>query len=200
MRIYIDFDDVLCETARELSLIAARLYGRNVEYEQIGAFNLQRSFGLGRDEYLTLMEAAHSPSTLLNLAPTPHAAATVADWVARGHQVEIVTGRPFSTREPSQAWLEANGLKGIELVHVDKFNRELAPDDGTWDRSLTLDELSLREYDLAIEDAPTALRHLATMSVGRVIVFDRPWNQDKTFPDSHFRRVGTWREIAAMYP
>lgn len=35
MKIYVDFDDCLCETARSFTEIAARLFGKNVPYEEV---------------------------------------------------------------------------------------------------------------------------------------------------------------------
>ena len=41
MRIYVDYDDCLCETARAFTVIAERLFGKKVPYEKVRFFNLQ---------------------------------------------------------------------------------------------------------------------------------------------------------------
>ena len=46
MKIYIDFDDVLCETAEYFTKIAKELFGIDVPYRQVQFFNLQKSFDL----------------------------------------------------------------------------------------------------------------------------------------------------------
>lgn len=51
MKIYIDFDDVICETARYLKQIANELFGMNVPYDQIEFFNLMKSFHLNEEQY-----------------------------------------------------------------------------------------------------------------------------------------------------
>ena len=51
MKIYIDFDDVLCETAEYFTKIAKELFGIDVPYRQVQFFNLQKSFDLN-DEYM----------------------------------------------------------------------------------------------------------------------------------------------------
>lgn len=192
MRIYVDFDDVLCETARELSRLARALFGCQVPYESIRAFNLREAFGLDETRYLRLMRAAHETERLLALEPTPGAVATLAGWAADGHTVEIVTGRPYATHAASARWLRHHGLDGIPLVHVDKYNRELAPEADDWSRALTRDEFATRRYDLAVEDAPVALEQLAAMPPCRVIIFDRPWNRGVPLLTAHFTRCHDW--------
>ena len=50
MKFYVDFDDCLCETARALTGIAERLFGKKVLYEEIRFFNLKDSFDLDYEE------------------------------------------------------------------------------------------------------------------------------------------------------
>lgn len=200
MRIYVDFDDVLCETARELSRLAGELCGCRVPYEEIRAFNLREAFGLDEARYTLLMRAAHETERLLALEPTPGAVATLARWVADRHEVEIVTGRPFTTHDASMRWLRRHGLERIPLIHVDKYNRQLAPETGTadWSRALTREEFATRRYDLAVEDAPAALEQLAAMPPCRVAVFDRPWNRDTPLPTAHFTRCSGWEAVRRL--
>ena len=198
MRIYVDFDDVLCETARELSRLAGRLYGCRVPYAEIRAFNLREAFDLDEARYLQLMRTAHEPEFLLELDPTPGAVGTLAAWAAAGHTVEIVTGRPWATQEVSRQWLERQGVGHLAIIHVDKYNRELAPEAGDWSRALTPAEFATRRYDLAVEDAPVALRMLAGMAPCRVVIFDRPWNRDMPALNRRFIRCTDWPAIAGM--
>ena len=195
MRIYVDFDDVLCETARDLSRLAAELHGCRVAYDDIRDFNLRVAFGLDEIRYLQLMREAHAPGHLLNLAATPGAIETLAQWRRAGHEVEIVTGRPYATHAASRAWLARHGLEQIPLVHVDKYSRELAPDACDWSRALTVAEFAQRHYDLAVEDAPVALRQLAAMPSCRVAIFSRPWNHGFPLITEHFTRCPDWAAV-----
>ena len=56
MKIYIDFDDVICETAKYFTKIAKELFGIDVPYRQVQFFNLQKSFDLSDEQYDKLME------------------------------------------------------------------------------------------------------------------------------------------------
>ena len=49
MRIYVDFDDCLCETARAFSKLALEMFGRQVPYERILFFELDKSFDADED-------------------------------------------------------------------------------------------------------------------------------------------------------
>ena len=64
MKIYVDYDDCLCETARAFTGIAARLFGKNVPYEKVHFFNLQETFRLTDEEYRELMKEGHLPEVL----------------------------------------------------------------------------------------------------------------------------------------
>ena len=51
MNIYVDFDDCLCETARDFSKLVKELFGKDIPYERIEQFDLQKSFALTDEEY-----------------------------------------------------------------------------------------------------------------------------------------------------
>lgn len=194
MRIYVDFDDVICETARSLSVIAKRLFGVDVPFERIRYFDLRKSFGLDAGQYDQLMEAAHEPEAILAYDELPGASCALRKWKDDGHDVDVVTGRPFRTRAASLEWLASHGLADLPVIHVDKYGREPAPLPGEG-RSLTLEEFSRLCYDFAVEDSPAALEHLAKMDGCRVAVFSRPWNVNVPLPGPMFTRADGWQEV-----
>ena len=69
MKIYIDFDDVICETAKYFTKIAKELFNIDVPYREVQFFNLQKSFDLSGEQYDELMKAGHIPENLLNRLP-----------------------------------------------------------------------------------------------------------------------------------
>lgn len=89
MKIYIDFDDVICETAKYFTKIAKELFGIDVPYRQVD-FNLQKSFDLSDEQYDKLMEAGHLPENLLSYEETPGASETINKWVDEGHEVLLL--------------------------------------------------------------------------------------------------------------
>jgi hypothetical protein len=197
MRIYVDFDDVLCETACALADLSGRLFGRRVAYEAIHAFDLRVAFGLDAAQYGLLMDRAHEPEFLAGLAAVTDGPATLRRWAGEGHDTIVVTGRPFACRDASLAWLRAADLDGVPLLHVDKYGREPAAHGPRHSRALTVGELHLEPFDVAIEDAPSALDLLLLRAGCRAAVFDRPWNRSYRPARGVVTRCHGWRALDA---
>ncbi len=197
MRIYIDFDDVLCETARHLSELARDLYGRRVPYEAISVFDLREAFSLSAEEIDTLMARAHDADFLTELAPAPGGIEAVRALEADGHDLVIVTGRPATSHDGTSGWLRKHGLGHIEVVYFDKYGRAKEPPAADAPKTLTRDEFERLHFDVAIDDSPTALDLLAHRCDCTVFVFNRPWNQTYRMAPS-MRRSSSWTEILSV--
>lgn len=196
MRIYIDFDDVICETAKYYTIIAKKLFDIDVPYEEVKFFNLRKSFGLNEVQYEELMKEGHTPETLLGYEETKGASETINKWVDEGHEVSIITGRPFDAYEHSREWLDIHHLERVPLFCVDKYGRERA--DQKFSYSMTLDELYKMTFDFAVEDSPAAFEHVLHFDGCIVAVYDRPWNQAEAFPNDRFVRCLDWKAIEEL--
>ena len=199
MDIYVDYDDCLCETARHFSGLVQELFGRNVPYENIRYFDLQRSFSLTDAQYEEMMIKAHSPEVLLSYEATPGSTETLKAWTAEGHNVSIITGRPFSAYEPSREWLDRHGLQEVRLYCLNKYGRDSFIKNS--DFSLELEDYCQMHFDYAVEDSPSAFRFFAHLPGLKVMVYDRPWNQDCLFPGENYIRCFDWdmiREISGL--
>lgn len=124
MNIYVDFDDCLCETARHFSTLAEEMFGLNIPYEKIKYFNLQQSFSLSDEQYDEMMIKGHTRNVLLNYEETPGACKTINGWFDKGHDVKIITGRPFSAFDASREWLNQYGLTRVPLFCLNKYGRD----------------------------------------------------------------------------
>ncbi len=195
MRIYIDFDDVICETARSFCELALSLFQIEKPYEEVRFFNLQKAFGLDEKQYKLLMAEGHTPETLSSYTETPGACKTINAWKNTGHDVKIITGRPFDCYEISRQWLDQHGLEEIPLFHVNKYGRETFYQDNEY--NLSLEDMYRLDFDFAVEDSPSAFEHLSHFTHCEVAVFDRPWNQD-AFLDKNYHRCRGWDEIDAL--
>lgn len=193
MKIYIDFDDVICETAKHITKLAKELFGIELPYREMQFFNLQKVFELSDAQYNELMETCHTPENLLTYEETPYASSVINKWIDAGHEVSVVTGRPFDAYEPSRKWLDNHGLERAALYTVDKYGREKNVQSYTY--AMTLEQLYSMDFDFAIEDSPVAFEHVLHFKNCKVAVFDRPWNRESELPNERFVRCSDWLEI-----
>ncbi len=193
MNYYVDFDDCLCETARSFVSIAKRLFDKDVPYEEMHFFNLQKTFGLTDEEYKLLMEEGHRPEILLAYDKTPGCSEVINEWLDAGHEVSIISGRPYFTYEPSRQWLDEHDLKRVKLYCLNKYNRDSFY--GTSEHNLELEDFYKMHFDYAVEDSPVAFPYLEPFTDLKVLVFDRPWNRNCEFPNENYKRVLDWNEI-----
>ena len=121
MKIYIDFDDVLCETAEYFTKIAKEIFGIEVPYRQVQFFNLQKSFDLNDEQYEALMKAGHLPENLLNYEETPGLRDNNNKWVDQGHEVFYHYRKAFNFLRTIEVWLDEHHLERVPLFCVDKY-------------------------------------------------------------------------------
>lgn len=196
MRIYVDFDDCLCETARFFSDIALKMLDIDVPYDKVRFFNLQESFSLTDEQYEQIMIEGHKPEALLSFEETPGASDTLNEWIDKGYEVSIITGRPFSAFEPSREWLDKHRLEKVKMYCLDKYGRENFIKDSSF--SLELDDYYKMKFDYAIEDSPSAFRFFKHLPDLKVMVYDRPWNRECEFPGENYQRCCDWEAIRRL--
>ncbi len=193
MKIYVDFDDCLCETARAFTGIALRLFGKNVPYDKVRFFNLQESFELTDEQYEQLMIEGHRPEVLLSYEETPNASQVLNEWMDQGHEIFVITGRPYSSYEPSRRWLDEHGLGRAGLYFLNKYGRDSFIKNS--DFNLELEDYYKMHFDYAIEDSPKAFQYFGHLPDLKVMVYDRPWNHERELPDDRYKRCINWEEI-----
>ncbi len=193
MKIYVDYDDCLCETARNFSDLAVEMFGKNVPYEKIRYFELDKSFDLNEEQFVQFMNKWHEPDVLLSYEETPGASEVINEWLSEGHDVSIITGRPFSSYEPSRQWLDRHGLKDVKLYCLNKYGRDGFIKDS--DFSLELEDYYRMKFDVAVEDSPKAFRFFDHLPDLKVMVYDRPWNRECELPGDNYTRCAGWELI-----
>ena len=196
MNIYVDFDDCLCESGRFFSGLAADMFGKNVPYEEMRYFNLQQAFCLTDEQYGELLIKGHEPEKLLSIEETPGASAVLNEWIRRGENVSVITGRPYRTYEVSRLWLDRHGLQDARLLIMDKYGREDHAVKA--DFILEPEDYYRMKFDYAVEDSPSAFRFFDHLPELKVLVFDRPWNREVELPGSNYIRCADWERIRAI--
>lgn len=198
--VYIDFDDVLCESARTLAAISGERYGKPVVFEKIYSFDLDKSFGLSPREQQDLFSLFHDAEMLASIPPIPHAIAGMQAWASAGCRLEIVTGRPPDTQAVSLAWLDSYNVPYDGITFVDKYQRGHGPVKGV--RQCSLEEIAACDYALVVDDSPEMILFLANASHLPLVLFDRPWNRGvdvATLRNGVERHTG-WAALQAAYP
>ena len=198
--IYVDFDDVLCETARTLADIVAARFGRRTRFEDIHSFDLNVSFGLDPREQEALFALFHDADMLASIPAVEGAVDGLRRWTEAGCVVHVVTGRPPETREASRAWLDGHGIAVEDITFVDKYGRGHADVPGV--RQMTLAELETCAFSLVVDDSLDMARFFAERSRVPVALFDRPWNRDVAgaVMRKDVVRCRNWTELLERFP
>ena len=127
---------------------------------------------------------------------TPKAAESINGWLDAGHEVSIITGRPYGAYEASREWLNRHGLDRAELYCLNKYGRDSFIKNS--DFSLEIEDYKKMHFDYAIEDSPAAFRFFGHLPDLNVLVFDRPWNHKCTLPGEKYRRCIDWKMIKSL--
>ncbi len=200
-RIYVDIDDVLCETIARLVDLLEHMHDRRVDPSQVEHFDLSRSFGLDSDETESFMERAHADDIIESIVPTPGAVDVLSAWTAAGHRITLVTGRPPKTNAASRRWLENHDLLHEARHHLDKWNRP------SWNLTglpaIEFDDIRDFGFEFAVEDSlDTAVRLIEEFEIP-VALMDRPWNRAVESLSRKTRgsliRCANWNQVAAVF-
>ena len=140
-----------------------------------------------------MMVKGHTPEVLLSYAETPGAVKTINNWIDKGHDVKIITGRPSAAFDASRQWLNQHGLGRVPLFCLNKYGRDAFIKGSEF--TLELEDYYKMHFDYAVEDSPEAFKFFAHLPAIQVLVFDRPWNHDCELPEEHFKRCSDWNMI-----
>ena len=190
-KVYVDLDDVLCETIRGFLRLLHSTLGKCVEYHDVYSFDLKKSFSLSTLEAAEFFDHCHSPATLMDLEPCEFAADVLSNWTQSGLYVSVVTGRPRSTRNATEQWLKLNKMQYSELLFVDKYGRDPG--------GRQLKDINFEEFGLVVEDNLDVASELANRKQAIVVLFEKPWNIYESVSEQcshHLVRCRSWIDIS----
>ena len=193
--IYVDMDDVLCQTAQHFLTILERDFGKKFSFEQLTDFDVGEACELTVKERKELYRIVHHDDELLSIPPIPGAVEVLQQWSAARYEIAIVTGRPPDTYESSVQWLKKHGVPHNKTLIVDKYGR-FAPDGS---QCISLEALRNHSFCWAVEDSPIMALYLASQMKVPVALLDRPWNRKDTHHELVSRHKD-WIEIARTLP
>lgn len=191
-RIYVDVDDVISRTTETYTGLIEQEFGKKVAFGDIESFDLKTSFGLTDNEFSHFFDLIHEPDFLMGFKAVEGAVRVLSLWADQGHCVDIVTGRPASSRDVSLEWLNFKGICFDEFIMVDKYSRP----GNDLSIAISKEELASFSYDLAVEDSGDMALFLARDMGVRVALYDRPWN-GWLESDGKLVRCRSWEEVQA---
>src|SRR5262245_42779098 len=193
--IYVDLDDVLCQTARHFLVVVEREFGKRFSYEQLTNFDIGTACGLRSEEREHLYRVVHEPDELMKMAPIDGALAVLKQWVNVGYEIAIVTGRPPASYEPTRSWLERHGVPHHSFTMVDKYGRFATANT----LAISLQELAACKFCWAVEDSLPMAQYLGGQMQIPVALIDCPWNHSAQNYLNVVRRVD-WTSIERIMP
>ncbi len=197
-RVYVDLDDVICETGPDLLALLEKHFGRRVELEDVTTWDLGVSLGLDQQDLRQFMHYAHEPHVLQQHRPKPGALEQLARWSNVGVEVWIVTGRPTQTYSATRDWLAARNVAHTRLVFADKYGnygglQEMT--DGV--EAMPMEQIAGLRFDIAVEDSAAVAAVLHDELEIPVALIDQPWNrQMESTP--RLRRCQSWEDVDLM--
>lgn len=191
--IYVDVDDVVSRTTETYPAVVAQEFGKTVSFEDLTGFDLKFCFQLTDNEFQYFFNLVHQPDFLLGFEPVEGAVQTLKAWADMGHVIDIVTGRPASAQEATLAWLAMHDVPFRGFIMVDKYNRP----GNDIPLVISKEELSMMDYDLAVEDSPDMAMFLARDMGVPTALIHRPWNRECIIHDN-LVRCTSWKEIHPM--
>jgi len=191
--IYVDVDDVVSRTTETYPDVVAQEFGKAVSFEDLTGFDLKLCFQLTDSEFQYFFDLVHQPDFLLGFEPVEGAVQALNAWADMGHVIDIVTGRPTFAQEATLAWLAKHDVPFRGFIMVDKYNRP----GNDMSLAISKSELSMMDYDLAVEDSPDMAMFLARDMGVATALLHRPWNRACTIHDN-LVRCTSWNEIHPM--
>jgi len=158
MRIAIDIDSTLHHYWDQLTAVAARRFGVQLDYDR----QLTWGIGLLRPEQLhACVSETHTEQLVLAATPYPGAVEAVAGWHAAGHFIHITSHRTPAAHEVTERWLRSIELPFDELYCSD-------------DKVTRCAEIGI---DVLIDDSPVNLRGARERGIAGATII-HPWNRD----------------------
>ena len=191
--IYVDVDDVVSKTTETYPGVVARQFGKTVSFEDLTGFDLKRCFKLTDNEFQYFFDLVHQPDFLMDFEPVEGAVQTLKDWTDMGHVIDIVTGRPTSAQDATLAWLAKHDVPFRGFIMVDKYQRP----GNDMALAISKEELSMMDYDLAVEDSPDMALFLARDMGVSTALMHRPWNRECAIHDN-LVRCTSWNDVQPM--
>ena len=185
--IAIDFDDIVADFNRSFVPYHNKIYGTNLQYEDIFAHEMELVYGETISTMMDRISVFYHSHEHAAINPVKGAVTALQD-LSNMATLHIVTSRPSEFQEGTLQWIDNILPNTFSEVH---FTNGFAPKPGTVRRkkSQVCEEIGAA---VLIEDALVNVTDVLNAGIP-VLMLDRPWNQSHT--PAGATRVWHWEEI-----
>lgn len=188
MIIATDTDECLAQYITAFCLWHNEKYGTRLKEEDFTEWDISKTIGTTRQEELRRLYEFHKSTYFFAIQPVPGSVRGTKTLKERGNTLFVTTGRQLELRVETHEWIGLyypEVFSGIQLGNHHSLNNQPKKP-----KSEMCDEL---EADALIEDTLATAIECAKPG-RRVLLMNRPWNQNGKLPDG-VQRVYSWEEI-----
>jgi 5'(3')-deoxyribonucleotidase len=184
LTIALDFDDVVADLVGNLCRSVNERFGTSHTHDDIRGWDTGKFLAKEHFDWAWSGEAFQNKEWTLTIPPVDGANKGVDRLTQLGHELVIVSSN--LTEVPRydwiRMWLAQWGFPRMEVITTGKGESKGAV-------------AAMLAADLAVDDAPHNIEDLAP-KVPKVILFDRPWNQEvPTGGRTNIKRVWNWDQL-----
>jgi uncharacterized HAD superfamily protein len=173
-----DIDGVIVDYGSVILPLLSEVCNRKVAYQDLCSWDLGEALNIDEETMADTWERILN-GDLLRQAPAIKGAIEGLAAIS-GHEIWLVTSRPFSTQSLTLSWLHDNKVRYDHVV----FNRRG-------------DKLSVGPtFDVFVEDFIEEARVIAEAGIS-TILFDQPWNHAAVLPNN-CKRVYDWNAMLLL--
>jgi hypothetical protein len=187
MRIGIDFDEVVADSAAAIIALHNKQYATNYKKEDITSYHVEDVWGGTKEEWEAKLDEFFSAKNVQYLDPIAGSIPAMDSLKKAGHELYIITARGDSDIEATELWLKLHFPDTFNGVHYG--HARLNDPEKTRSKPQMCKELGIK---LMIDDHLSNAKQCADEGI-KVFLFDQPWNQ-RELPEG-VERVRTWEEI-----
>lgn len=183
VRIGIDIDEVLSETAKGFLTFYNKKKHTNFQFNQITEYSFSKVFNISHEEEKTSLMEFFQSSYFTNLSPVEGSVQAVKK-LAKKSELYAVSSRPLQLMPLTTKWIKK---------YFDNSFKEVILMNGHFDSTETKSSIC-KQYDIEyfVEDVLDYAKDCASVGV-RTFLIDKPWNQE-TIDNNIITRVTNWQE------
>jgi uncharacterized HAD superfamily protein len=188
MKIGIDLDEVLSQSAKALVEFHNNTYGTTYKIENLD-FYVWEIWSETLKEALQKIDTFHKTKYFKNIKPI-EGAKEVLEELKKNNELYIITARSEDIRKETEKWVERYFPNIFSDIY---FTNQFSLDGTSTTKKIVCDNLDI---DILVEDNLTNAIE-CTRSKRKIYLLDYPWNQIDKLPEG-ITRVHSWKEIGEL--